>query len=73
MKCVIIIDENLPVWLIANTAAVWALTVGHRIEGIIGEDVTDADGQVHTGIAQVSVPLLRGYGDLIRRILYLSG
>ena len=42
MKCVMIIDQDLPVGLIANTAAVLALTIGHRIDGIIGEDVTDA-------------------------------
>jgi hypothetical protein len=68
MKCVMIIDQNLPVGLIANTAAVLALTIGHRIEGIIGEDVRDGDDQVHAGITQLPIPLLKGDSDLIRSI-----
>lgn len=66
MKCVMIINQDLPVGLMANTAAVLALTIGHRIDGIIGKDVEDSDGQVHTGITQVPIPLLKGDSDLIR-------
>lgn len=68
MKCVMIISQDLPVGLIANTAAVLALTIGHRVEGFIGKDVKDNDGQVHTGITQVPIPLLKGDSDLIRSI-----
>jgi hypothetical protein len=68
MKCVMIIDENLPVGLIANTAAVLALSIGDRVKGIIGEDVKDQDGQVHRGITQVPIPLLKGNNDLIHSI-----
>jgi hypothetical protein len=63
-----IMNQDLPVGLIANTAAVLALTIGHRVEGLIGKDVKDNDGQVHTGITQVPIPLLKGDGDLIRSI-----
>jgi hypothetical protein len=68
MKCVIIINQDLSVGLMANTAAVLALTIGHRIEGIVGEDVTDGDGQVHAGITQLPIPLLKGDSDLIQSI-----
>ncbi len=68
MKCVMIINQDLPVGLIANTAAVLALTIGHRVESLIGKDVKDNDGQVHTGITQVPIPLLKGDSDLIRSI-----
>jgi hypothetical protein len=68
MKCVMIIDENLPVGLIANTAAVLALSIGDRVKGIIGEDVKDQDGQIHRGITQVPIPLLKGDNDLIHAI-----
>jgi hypothetical protein len=68
MKCVMIIDENLPVGLIANTAAVLALSIGDRVKGIIGEDVKDQDGEVHRGITQVPIPLLKGDSDLIHSI-----
>jgi hypothetical protein len=68
MKCVMIIDENLPVGLIANTAAVLALSIGDRVKGVIGEDVKDQDGQIHRGITQVPIPLLKGDNDLIHSI-----
>jgi hypothetical protein len=68
MKCVMIIDENLSVGLIANTAAVLALSIGDRVKGIIGEDVRDQDGQIHRGITQVPIPLLKGDNDLIHSI-----
>ncbi len=66
MKCVMIINQDLPVGLMANTAAVLALTIGNRVDGIIGQDVEDSAGQVHTGITQVPIPLLKGDSDLIR-------
>ena len=68
MKCVMIIDKSLPVGLIANTAAVLALTIGRRVEGIIGKDVKDRAGQVHAGITQLPIPLLKGDSDSIRSI-----
>jgi hypothetical protein len=61
-----IINQDLPVGLIANTAAVLALTIGHKVDGISGQDVEDSDGQVHTGITQVPIPLLKGDSNLIR-------
>lgn len=69
MKCVIIIDHNLPLGLLANTAAVLAMTIGDRIRGVVGEDVIDKDGQLHRGITQVNIPLLKGDGNLIRNTL----
>lgn len=68
MKCVMIINEKLPRGLIANTSAVLALSIGNKIKGIIGEDVKDQDDQVHRGITQLSVPLLRGDSDAIHSI-----
>jgi hypothetical protein len=68
MKCVMIINEKLPRGLIANTSAVLALSIGDKIKGIVGEDVTDQDGQLHRGITQLSIPLLKGDSDSIRAI-----
>ena len=68
MKCVMIINEKLPRGLIANTSAVLALSIGDKIKGIVGEDVTDQDGQLHRGITQLSIPLLKGNSDSIRAI-----
>ena len=68
MKCVMVINEHLPIGLIANTSAVLALTIGNTIEDMIGDDVIDRDGQLHRGITKLSIPLLKGNPELIRSI-----
>ena len=68
MKCVMIIDHTLPLGLIANTSAVLAISLGHKIKEMVGEDVLDKDGHIHRGITQVAIPVLKGDGDLIRSI-----
>ncbi|MBM7870709.1 hypothetical protein JOC70_002203 [Clostridium pascui] len=58
-KCVMVINSELPLGLIANTAAVLALTLGKRIEGIIGPDVLDGSGNYHIGITTTPIPILK--------------
>ncbi len=58
-KCVMIIDAELPLGLIANTAAVLAMTLSQRIEGIIGPDVYDASGGRHIGITNTPIPIIK--------------
>lgn len=58
-KCVLVIDSELPIGLICNTAAVLSLTIGKKVEGIIGPDVVDGSGQVHTGITTIPLPVLK--------------
>lgn len=76
MKCVMVVDQNLPLGLLANTAAVLAISIGDKVKDIVGEDVTDGDGTVHKGITKATVPLLKGDSDLIRslrdRLLLMS-
>lgn len=59
MKCVFVIDSELPIGLISNTAAVLSLTIGKKVEGIIGPDVVDGSGQIHTGITKIPLPILK--------------
>ncbi|MFZ5967745.1 MAG: DUF2000 domain-containing protein [Bacillota bacterium] len=68
MKCVMIIDKELPIGLIANTAAVLGMSLGQGIEGIIGPDVTDKDQVVHKGITNVPIPILSSEKDRIKEI-----
>ncbi len=68
MKCVMVINQDLPIGLIANTAAVLAVSLGAKIDGIVGEDVMDGDGDVHRGITQVPIAMLKGNNELIRSI-----
>ena len=41
-KCVIVIDENLPLGILANTAAILGITLGKHVPELLGEDATDA-------------------------------
>ncbi len=58
-KCVIVIDQDLPVGTIANTAAVLSLTLGMRCPFLIGEDLVDSEGRLHLGITTVPIPILK--------------
>lgn len=67
-KCVMIIRDDLPVGLIANTTAVLALTVGRRIENLLGPDVVDGSAQKHAGITSVPIPILKATDTELRSI-----
>jgi hypothetical protein len=58
VKAAIIVDRNLPTGLIANTAAVLSLTLGRRVEAIVGPDLMDGDGCRHVGITTIPIPIL---------------
>lgn len=57
-RCAFIIDRTLPQGLIANTAAILAMTLGKERPDLIGHDVRDADGNRHPGITAVVLPIL---------------
>ena len=74
-KSVMIIDEALPLGIIANTAAILGITLGKKRPDIVGCDVTDQNGNVHLGIIAFPIPVLKGTKDSIREIrqrLYTS-
>ncbi len=67
-KCVMVIDENLPLGLIANTAAIMGITLGKELPEVVGVNVTDQSGSEHLGIIEFPVPVLRGSPESIRQI-----
>ena len=67
-KCVMVIDENLPLGVIANTAAILGITLGKTLPEVVGADVTDGTGRAHLGIIEFPVPVLRGNPGKIREI-----
>lgn len=66
MKCVMIIDSELPIGIVANTSAILGITLGKHIPEQIGEDVTDASGQSHLGIITIPVTILRGDKETLK-------
>lgn len=67
-KCVIVVDENLPIGIIANTAAVLGVTMGMKIPDVVGDDVVDLNGNLHMGIIQFPVPILKADTLLLKSI-----
>ena len=67
-KCVMIVDADLPTGLIANTTAVLSLTLGAKIEGIIGSDIYDSSDRLHVGITTVPIPILKANREQIKEI-----
>lgn len=67
-KCVIIVDESLPIGSIANTAAILGITMGMKMPDVVGSDVLDSDGRSHMGIIQFPVPILKGNSELLKSI-----
>ena len=67
-KCVMVIDENLPLGLIANTAAIMGITLGREMPEVVGANVTDQSGNQHLGIIEFPVPILKGTPEVIKEI-----
>lgn len=74
MKIAMVINKELPVGLIANTAAVLGISLSKmHEEDIVGSDILDADGNKHYGITAKTIPILSGTREQIkdmRRILF---
>lgn len=58
-KCVIVLDQDLPMGLLANASAVLALTLGKTVDGILGHDIEDGSGEMHKGITNTVLPILK--------------
>ena len=67
-KCVMVIDENLPLGIITNTAAIMGITLGKQMPEVVGADVYDKTGNGHLGIIEFPVPILKGNVDVIKAI-----
>ena len=67
-KCVIVLDENLPIGIIANAAAILGMTLGKRMPELVGVDVFDKDGEQHFGIIEIPLPILRTSSDNLKEL-----
>ncbi|MFF1874631.1 DUF2000 domain-containing protein [Streptomyces sp. CB03911] len=68
-KCAIVVDKELPAGLAMNTVAALSLSVGKFVDGIVGDDVKDADGRLHTGITAIPLPVLKADASELRDIV----
>lgn len=66
MKCVMIIDSELPIGVIANTSAILGVTLGKHIPEQVGEDVVDATEKTHLGIITIPIAMLKSNKDILK-------
>lgn len=67
-KCVIVLDEALPLGLLANTAAILGITIGKQMPEVVGEKVRDETGAEHLGIITFPVPILRSTAEELKAL-----
>jgi hypothetical protein len=67
-KCVLVIDEHLPLGIIANSAAILGMTLGKRMPELVGTDVSDQDGRQHLGIIEIPLPILKASADTLKEL-----
>jgi hypothetical protein len=68
-KNAIVVSRDLPVGLAVNAASVLAVTLGERVEGLVGSDVQDCEGVVHPGIIYSPLPVLTADPAVIHDIV----
>lgn len=66
MKCVMVIDSELPAGIIANTSAILGVTLGKHIPEQVGDNVIDASNQTHLGIISIPITILRGDKEILQ-------
>ena len=69
MKLVMVINHDLPLGLVANTAAVLGISLSKIYqEDIVGGDIADADGNLHLGITAQTIPILSASREQVKEI-----
>lgn len=58
MKCVMIIDKDMPIGMIANTAAALGISIGSQVNGLTGKQLKDMNGRIHEGVTNIPIPIL---------------
>lgn len=64
-KCVMVLDAELPLGLLANTSAILGFTMGKLLPEMAGPDVIDKSGKPHLGIIAVPIPILKGDKEIV--------
>jgi len=57
-KCVIVVDNTVGIGLLSNAVAVLSMTLGKLHPDLVGEDLPDASGRLHSGLIRITLPVL---------------
>ncbi|EKT61824.1 hypothetical protein OOA_09478 [Providencia burhodogranariea DSM 19968] len=66
-RCVIIINQNLPLGLAINAASIIGVGIGNEIKQLIGKDLISVDGVDYPGVISSSLPILKTTNDIIKK------
>lgn len=69
LKCVMVIDESLPLGIAMNTAGVLGISLGKKIPDCVGVDVKDKDDVLHAGTIQIPVPILKMNTENLKQLV----
>lgn len=67
MKCVMIIDPELPLGIQVNTAAALGISIGSEVKGLTGHQLLDRDNNPYEGITNIPIPILALTKDEIKQ------
>lgn len=67
-KCVMIIDDSLPLGELANVAAILGITLGGKMPEAVGSDVRDGAGNSHMGVIKTPVPILKASRETLGKL-----
>lgn len=72
-KCVMVLNEELPVGLAVNTAGVLAFSLGREMGSVVGPEVLDGSGSSHLGITTLPIPILKAKEEVVKDIRARAG
>jgi hypothetical protein len=73
LKCVVVLAEDLPAGLQANTAGVLSFTLGSELREVVGSTVVDGSGEEHLGITEIPIPMLSAAPETVAKIRREAG
>jgi hypothetical protein len=59
LKWVVVVDDTVPAWRVANAIACVAAATGDAVSGLIGPNCPDASGHDHHGLPWIGCAILR--------------
>ncbi|SEI69786.1 hypothetical protein SAMN04487995_1761 [Dyadobacter koreensis] len=68
LKCVLIIDKHIDTGSKTNVASILSISIGDKIKGLVGPDLIDSSGIVHSGLTRLPIPVLGATTEEIIRI-----
>jgi hypothetical protein len=63
-----VIADTLQFGLAVNTAGVLAVTLGGRVDTLVGPDVENGSGERHVGLIQIPLPILTASSAMVKQI-----